>query len=64
MGTSILHIKTEVECKVFLFDEEKGVATPGKYFNIEVRKGKQDLLFVNTSDEDLTCCRPRPSMPS
>jgi len=55
MGTSILHIKTEVECKVFLFDEEKGVATPGKYFNIEVRKGKQDLLFVNTSDEDLYC---------
>ncbi|MBR6438298.1 MAG: leucine-rich repeat protein [Bacteroidales bacterium] len=48
MGTSILHIKTEVECKVFLFDEEKGIATPGKYFNLEVRKGEQDLRFVST----------------
>ena len=49
MGTSVLHIKTEVECKVFLFDEEKGVAAPGKYFNLEVRKGVQDLLFISTS---------------
>ena len=24
MGTSVLHIKTEVECRVYLFDEEKG----------------------------------------
>lgn len=23
MGTSVLHIKTEVECHVYLFDEEK-----------------------------------------
>ncbi len=50
MGTSVLHIKTEVECKVFLFDEEKGIATPGKYFNLEVRKGEQDLLFVSTEN--------------
>ena len=47
MATSVLHIKTEVECKVFLFDEEKGIATPDKYFNLEVRKGEQDLLFVS-----------------
>ena len=53
MGTSVLHIKTEVECKVFLFDEEKGIATPGKYFNLEVRKGEQDLMFVSTSEERL-----------
>lgn len=55
MGTSILHIKTEVECRVFLFDEEKGIATPGKYFNLEVRKGEQDLRFVSTSNEDIQC---------
>ena len=23
MGTSVLHIKTEVECRVYLFDEEE-----------------------------------------
>ncbi|KWW24340.1 MAG: hypothetical protein F082_1810 [bacterium F082] len=51
MGASVLHIKTEVECKVYLFDEEKGIAIPGKYFNLEVRKGEQDLLFVSTEDE-------------
>lgn len=51
MGTSVLHIKTEIECKVFLFDEEKGIATLGKFFNLEVRKGEQDLLFVCTDDE-------------
>lgn len=51
MGTSILHIKTEVECKVFLFDEEKGIATPGRYFNLEVHKGEQELQFVCTDDE-------------
>lgn len=55
MATSILHIKTEIECKVFLFDEEKGIATPGKYFNLEVRKGEQDLLFVSTADKDIQC---------
>ena len=26
MGTSVLHIKTEVECRVFLFDEEIVIA--------------------------------------
>ena len=51
MGTSVLHIKTEVECRVYLFDEEKGIAKPGIYFNLEVRKGEQDLLFVSTEDE-------------
>lgn len=51
MGTSVLHIKTEVECRVFLFDEEKGIAKPGTWFNLEVRKGEQDLLFVSTEDE-------------
>ena len=51
MGTSVLHIKTEEECKVYLFDEEKGIAIPGKYFNLEVRKGEQDLLFVCSDDE-------------
>lgn len=55
MGTSILHIKTDVECKVFLFDEEKGIATPGKYFNLEVRKGEQDLLFIATGDDAIQC---------
>ena len=48
MGTSVLHIKTEVECRAYLFDEEKGIAKPGTYFNLEVRKGEQDLLFVST----------------
>lgn len=51
MGTSVLRIKSEVECKVFLFDEEKGIATPDKYFNLEVRKGEQELLFVSTINE-------------
>lgn len=55
MGCSTLHIKTEIECRVFLFDEEKGIATPGSYFNLEVRKGEQDLLFVSTNDESLRC---------
>ena len=48
MGTSVLHIKTEVDCRVYLFDEEKGIAKPGTYFNLEVRKGEKDLLFVST----------------
>ena len=52
MGTSVIHIKTEIECKVFLFDEEKGIATPDKYFNLEVRKGEQDLIFVSTSNQN------------
>lgn len=51
MRTSVLHIKTEVDCKVFLFDEEKGIATSGKYFNLEVRKGEQDLLLISIDDE-------------
>lgn len=55
MGTSVLHIKTEMECKVFLFDEEKGIAYPDKYFNLEVRKGEQDLLFISTENEDMQC---------
>ena len=55
MGTSILHIKSEVECHVYLFDEDKGIATPGKYFNLEVRKGEQELLFVSTKDETVRC---------
>ena len=55
MGTSVLHIKTEVECHVYLFDEEKGIAKPGTYFNLEVRKGEQDLLFVSTEDEVVVC---------
>ncbi|MBP5360753.1 MAG: SEL1-like repeat protein [Bacteroidaceae bacterium] len=53
MGTSVLHIKTEVECRVYLFDEEKGIAKPGTYFNLEVRKGEQDLRFVSTEDETM-----------
>ena len=55
MGTSVLHIKTEVECHVYLFDEEKGIAKPGTYFNLEVRKGEQDLLFVSTENEAIRC---------
>jgi hypothetical protein len=55
MGTSVLHIKTEVECRVYLFDEEKGIAKPGTYFNLEVRKGEQDLMFVSMEDECLRC---------
>lgn len=55
MGTSVLHIKTEVECRVYLFDEEKGIAKSGTYFNLEVRKGEQDLIFVSTEDEDVIC---------
>ncbi len=57
MGTSVLHIKTEVECRVYLFDEEKGIAKPGTYFNLEVRKGEQDLLFVSTEDEGVICLK-------
>ena len=55
MGTSVLHIKTEVECRVYLFNEEKGIAKPGTYFNLEVRKGEQDLLFVSTEDDAVIC---------
>ena len=57
MGTSVLHIKTEVECRVYLFDEEKGIAKPGTYFNLEVRKGEQDLLFVSTENEGVICLK-------
>ncbi len=55
MGTSVLHIKTEVECRVYLFDEEKGIVKPGTYFNLEVRKGEQNLLFVSTEDDAIIC---------
>ena len=51
MGLSVLHIKSEVECHVYLFDEEKGIAHAGTYFNLDVRKGEQDLLFVSVDDE-------------
>lgn len=44
MGTSVLHIKTEVECRVYLFDEEKGIAKTGSYFNLEVHKTEQDFI--------------------
>jgi hypothetical protein len=44
MGTSVLHIKTEVECRVYLFDEEKGIAKPGTYFNLAVHKAEQDFI--------------------
>lgn len=57
MATSVLHIKTEVECRVFLYDEYKGIATPGICFNLEVRTGVQDLLFVNMSDVTECCSR-------
>lgn len=53
MGTSVLHIKTDVECKIFLFDEEKGIASPNKYLNLEVRKGDQDIRYVSIDDERL-----------
>ncbi len=53
MGVSVLHIKSEIECRVFLFDEEIGIAQPDKYFNIEVLKGEQDFLFVSTEQDDL-----------
>ena len=49
---SVLHIKTEVECRVFLFDEEKGIAMPNKYFNLQVRKGELELLFKSTINEN------------
>ena len=55
MGASVLHIKTEVECKVYLFDEEQGIAYPDKYYNLEVRKGEQDLHFISTANEDMQC---------
>lgn len=55
MATSYLHIKTEIECEVYLFDELKGIATPSKWFNLEVRKGEQELLFVSTADNNLRC---------
>ena len=55
MGCSTLHIKTELDCRVFLFDEEKGIAKTGIYFNLDVRKGEQDLLFISTNDETLRC---------
>lgn len=55
MGTSILHIKSDIECKVFLFDEEKGIASPGKYFNLQVCKGEQDLRFVSISNDKMQC---------
>lgn len=53
MASSILHILSEVECQVFLFDEDKGTITPGKYFHLEVRKGEQDLLFVSTGNNTM-----------
>ena len=52
MGTSVLHIKSEIECEVYLFDENKGVAKPCAFFNLEVRKGVQELLFISTEDEN------------
>lgn len=57
MGTSVLHIKTDIKCKVFLFDEEKGIATPGKHFNLLVRKGIQEFLFVDTSNITIKCTK-------
>jgi TPR repeat protein len=54
MGKSVLRIKTEFECKVFLFDEDVGVAVPDKYFNLEVNRGDQDLRFVSTLTETLS----------
>jgi len=47
MATSVLHIKSDIECHVYLYDEDKGIAKPDKWFNIEVRKG--DHEFPNNS---------------
>lgn len=51
MAKSVLHIKVEHEFRIFLFDEEKGIATPNEYFHLEVNKGEQDLMFVSTKIE-------------
>jgi TPR repeat protein len=49
MGVSILHIKSEIECRVFLFDEEKGIAKPNVYFNLEVGEGEQEIKLIHTA---------------
>ena len=46
----IIHIKSEIECRVYLFDEDKGIAKPGEFLDLKVRGNKQDLLFVSVED--------------
>ena len=53
MDVSILHIKSEIECRVFLFDEEKGIAKPNVYFNLEVGEGEQEIKLIHTADDTL-----------
>lgn len=53
MGVSILHIKSENECKVFLFDEEKGIAKPNTYFDLEVNECEQVLKLISIADNTL-----------
>lgn len=55
MGTSILHIKSETDCIIYLFGELKGIAKSGVFFNLEIREGEQDLMFVSMEDDSMRC---------
>lgn len=45
--SAYLHIKSEIESDVFIFDRWIGVSMPNVFFNIELNKGNQSIVLVN-----------------
>ena len=48
---ALLHVHSDMECRIEKFGENLGIAAAGQYFPIRLRKGKHILKFVSTHDE-------------
>ena len=65
MGTSVLHIKTEVECHVYLFDEEKGddcfcsVFKASAEFSFSIESGKHFAQEIAVTRFDINRVKAR-----
>lgn len=52
-NTSTIHIMTDYDCKVFVYENEFGITKAGRYFNLELRKGDHELTFIYLYDENV-----------
>ena len=48
---ALLHVHSDMECRIEKFGENLGIAAAGQYFPIRLRKGKHVLKFISTQDE-------------
>lgn len=53
-NTSTVHIKTDFDCIVYNYGQELGTTKADTYFNIELRKGEHELMFVFFEDNTIT----------